>query len=91
MCTGVEIAAIIGATAAVGGVAVSSDTARQAKNARGDAERGRLKAETESAQRASAQTQMARRSLAKNSLFTGGGTAGTAGGSSTLGAGIGGG
>jgi hypothetical protein len=85
MCTGLEVAALVGAGASVAGVADAQDAKRKAGHAAGDAERNRLAAEAAAAQRASAQTQMTRRALRANSLFTGGGDAGAGAGRTTLG------
>lgn len=85
MCTGLEVAAIVGGTAA----AASVHQAEQArKTAHGEMDRARedkQRAEAEAAQRASAKIQLQRKALRENSLFTGGGGAGSATDTTTTG------
>ena len=81
MCTGLEVAAIVGAGA-------SAATALTAKGPSvPDPAKERMKAEAEAAQRAGARTAMQRRAMRQNSLFTGGGdgAAAPAAGRTTLG------
>lgn len=81
MCTGAE--SILGATllggqvaGTVATVANTVETSRKARHAAADAQRERLEAESQSAQRASAKMQMQRAALRKSSLYTGAGEAG---------------
>lgn len=73
MCTGLEIAALVGTTASVKqGLDARKDAKAQSRNA----EKERKAAETKATQDAYASTKFARDALRSNSLFTGGGTAG---------------
>lgn len=78
MCTGLELLAAAGATAAtVSTVQQGSDARKQRKALTAQAEGAeaeRKAAETQATQNAYAQTQFARKAMRENSLFTGGGT-----------------
>jgi len=90
MCTGLEIAAIVGATAAAGGAKIAYDTRSDAKKAIKTAAADTRKAEIDAINNANAQTQMQRRALQKNSLFTGadnGASTGAVAGAQQLGVG----
>ncbi|MDP2074626.1 hypothetical protein [Hydrogenophaga sp.] len=80
MCTGLEIAALVGTTASVKqGLDARKDAKAQSRKADAAAagvEAERKAAETKATQDAYASTKFARDALRSNSLFTGGGTAG---------------
>lgn len=79
-------AAMAGALAAGAGTVATVDQGRQARAQGERAARRAARAEAEAAQRAQAKASMRGKALRENSLFTGGGTAGAAGGT-TLGVG----
>jgi hypothetical protein len=89
MCTGAEIVALVGATAATGGAVMANENARKSRNAAKDAalkaESDQRAAEAGAAQSANAAIAMRKRALQSQSLVTGAGV--SEGGKSTLGGG----
>jgi len=81
MCTGLEVAALVGAGASTYSAIDSGNQARKAsRNAAeqaANAEKERKAAADKAAQDAYASTKFAREALRSNSLFTGGGTTGS--------------
>lgn len=88
MCTGLEIAALVGAGASVAGTVLNKPKAPAAVAAP-DPAKERAKAEAEATQKANAKISMQRKAMRENSLLTGAGTLGAttqpAGSRSTLG------
>jgi hypothetical protein len=78
MCTGLEIAAIAGATAAGVGAKTAIDTRKDAKKAAANAAADTRKAEVDAINKSNTQIQMQRRALKDNSLFTGADSIGAA-------------
>lgn len=85
MCTGLEIAALVGTGASVkqGMDARKAGKAAEAQSRNAEAER--KAAEAKATQDAYASTVFAKRAMRENSLFTGGGSMGGTGGQQTLG------
>lgn len=88
MCTGLEIAALAGATATSAGLVMNYETNRRTRNTARDAVKAGELADTRATQDANSRLAMRKRALSANSLATGGGESmGMAGGRSTLGGG----
>ena len=91
MCTGLEIAALVGAGASAAGAVSSYEGARKSRNMQKDAANNAALAakasDTRATQDANARIAMRRRALATNSLATGGGEGMAATGRTTLGGG----
>lgn len=85
MCTGLEIAAIAGATASTAAVVQGYEGNRRAKNMAKDQANALAAADTKATQDANGRIAMRRRALAGNSLMTGGGDMSATGGKSSLG------